>query len=132
MYLLYTMSSFHSLKSPEIQPEVSMHLRVCTDCREILTLRQLKQAEVMEEEERTGEAVSANTVFSQDMVKINFSFLKVEDRVKEQLKKVIYIYNRVGDRSPILLNQIAICRGEIDTNLGIFCRCEILTNSTAN
>ena len=39
---------------------------------------------------------------------------------------------RVGHRSPILLNQIAICRGEIDTNLGIFCRCVILTNSTAN
>ena len=40
--------------------------------------------------------------------------------------------NRVGHRSQILSNQIAICRGEIDTNLGIFCRCVILTNSTAN
>ena len=28
--------------------------------------------------------------------------------------------SRVGHRWPILLNQIAICRGEIDTNLGIF------------
>ena len=39
---------------------------------------------------------------------------------------------RVGHRSQILLNQIAICREEIGTHLGIFCRCEILTNSIAN
>ena len=30
------------------------------------------------------------------------------------------LWNRVGYRSLILLNQIVICRGEIDTNLGIF------------
>ena len=30
------------------------------------------------------------------------------------------VHTMVGHRSPILLNQIAICRGEIDTNLGIF------------
>ena len=45
---------------------------------------------------------------------------------------VIYMYSGVGHRSPIILLWIAICRGEIDVNLGIFCTCEISTNSNAN
>lgn len=76
---------------PEVEPEVSLHLRVCTECREELVRRQVERL-------NEDEAPSGIDMMN-ELAPLHTQFSKAESNVNQQLKDYQEIVESLADNS---------------------------------